>query len=64
MLGCTLMHMYAKCGALCQMQSILERLPFCDVVSWTTFIAGYARNRQCQQVVDYISNKLNMTASI
>ena len=28
-LGGALVHMYAKCGALCQAQSVLEKLPSC-----------------------------------
>ena len=50
-LGAALMNMYAKCGALCQAQSVLEKLPSCDV-SWNALIAGYGQNKQGQQDLD------------
>ncbi|KAI5074899.1 hypothetical protein GOP47_0010860 [Adiantum capillus-veneris] len=51
-LGRALVDMYAKCGALCQAQSVLENLPFRDVISWSALIAGYAENGQGQQALD------------
>ncbi|KAI5063605.1 hypothetical protein GOP47_0022152 [Adiantum capillus-veneris] len=51
-LGSALIDMYAKCGALCQAQSVLEKLPSRDVVSWSTLIGGYAQNGQGQEALD------------
>ncbi|MCO5580162.1 hypothetical protein L7F22_034029 [Adiantum nelumboides] len=47
-LGGALVDMYAKCGALPQAQSVLEKLPWRDVVLWTALIAGYAQKGQGQ----------------
>ena len=41
-LGNALAHMYAKCGALCQAQSVLEKLPFRNAVCWNALFARYA----------------------
>ncbi|KAI5068895.1 hypothetical protein GOP47_0017240 [Adiantum capillus-veneris] len=51
-LGNALVDMYAKCGALCQAQSVLEELPSRDVFSWSALISGYAQNRQGQHALD------------
>ena len=52
MLSGALVDMYAKCGALRQVQSLLEKLPSRNVASWTTLIAGYAQNGQGQRALD------------
>ncbi|KAI5059784.1 hypothetical protein GOP47_0026103 [Adiantum capillus-veneris] len=51
-LGNALVDMYAKCGALSQAHSVLVTLPFRDVVSWTSLIAGYAEREQGQQALE------------
>ncbi|MCO5548038.1 hypothetical protein L7F22_001494 [Adiantum nelumboides] len=51
-LGSALVSMYAKCGALGHAQSVLEKIPSRDIVSWNALIAGYAQNRQGQQAFD------------
>ncbi|KAI5084860.1 hypothetical protein GOP47_0001029 [Adiantum capillus-veneris] len=51
-LGNALVDMYAKCGALPQARSVLERLPYRDVVSWNALIAGYAQKGQGQQALE------------
>jgi pentatricopeptide repeat protein len=45
-LGNALVDMYAKCGALEKARLVLERLPFRNVVTWNTVIAGYAQQGQ------------------
>ena len=52
MLSGALVDMYAKCGALRQVQSVLEKLPSCNVASWTALIVGYAQNGQGQRALD------------
>ncbi|MCO5581567.1 hypothetical protein L7F22_035455 [Adiantum nelumboides] len=44
--------MYAKCGALPQAQSVLEKLSFRDVVSWNALIGGYAEKGQGQRALE------------
>ncbi|MCO5559087.1 hypothetical protein L7F22_012679 [Adiantum nelumboides] len=52
LLGNALVDMYAKCGALAQARSVLEKLPSRNVVSWSTLIAGYAQKGQGQQALE------------
>ncbi|KAI5059723.1 hypothetical protein GOP47_0026042 [Adiantum capillus-veneris] len=52
LLGNALVDMYAKCGALSQARSVLEKLPSRDVVSWSSLIAGYAQEGQGQQALE------------
>ena len=33
-LGGALVHMYTKCGTLCQTQSVLEKIPSRNIVGW------------------------------
>ncbi|KAI5084976.1 hypothetical protein GOP47_0001145 [Adiantum capillus-veneris] len=51
-LGGALVDMYAKCGALPQAQSVLEKLPSRNVVCWNALIAGYAHEEQGQQAIE------------
>ncbi|MCO5550988.1 hypothetical protein L7F22_004483 [Adiantum nelumboides] len=51
-LGNSLVDMFAKCGALYQAQSVLEKLPSRNVISWSILITGYAQNGQGQQALD------------
>ena len=39
--GNTLINMYIKCGSVDKAQDVFDKLPFRNVVSWTTVIAGY-----------------------
>ena len=50
--------MYAKCGALRQEQSVLEKVPSRNVVSWNALIVGYAQNGQGQQDLDCFEEEL------
>ncbi|XP_017969345.1 PREDICTED: pentatricopeptide repeat-containing protein At3g63370, chloroplastic [Theobroma cacao] len=42
--GNTLIDMYAKCGCVNHMGRAFDRMPYKDIISWTTIIAGYAQN--------------------
>ncbi|KAI5070709.1 hypothetical protein GOP47_0015052 [Adiantum capillus-veneris] len=50
-LGGALVDMYAKCGALSQAQSVLESLPYRNVISWNALITGYAQKEQGQEAL-------------
>ncbi|XP_071720240.1 putative pentatricopeptide repeat-containing protein At3g13770, mitochondrial [Rutidosis leptorrhynchoides] len=41
--GCSLLDMYAKSGAIHEARFVFEDLPERDVVSWTAIISGYAQ---------------------
>ncbi|MCO5600926.1 hypothetical protein L7F22_055043 [Adiantum nelumboides] len=51
-----LVDMYAKCNALHLAESVLEKLPSCNVVSWNALVVGYAQNGQGQQALDYLEH--------
>ncbi|KAI5058798.1 hypothetical protein GOP47_0026968 [Adiantum capillus-veneris] len=42
-LGSVLVNMYAKCGSLAMAQEVFDNLPTRNVITWTSFIAGYAQ---------------------
>ncbi|GFZ04772.1 tetratricopeptide repeat (TPR)-like superfamily protein [Actinidia rufa] len=42
--GNTLVDLYGKCSRMNYMDSVFQRLPNKDFISWTTFIAGLAQN--------------------
>ncbi|WP_165349291.1 hypothetical protein [Enterobacter cloacae complex sp. 4DZ1-17B1] len=42
-LGTVLVDMYAKCGALEEVQKVLDELPLQNVVSWNSLIARCAQ---------------------
>ncbi|KAI5084889.1 hypothetical protein GOP47_0001058 [Adiantum capillus-veneris] len=50
-LGGALVDMYAKFGALAQAQSVLEKLPSRNVISWSALISGYAQRGQGQKAL-------------
>ena len=45
-----LLDMYAKCGFLEKAQQVLEDLPFRNVVSWSSLMAGYAQLGQINRI--------------
>lgn len=40
----SLIDMYAKCGSMSKAQSVFDKMPKRDVISWTSIIVGYAVN--------------------
>ena len=51
-LGNALVDMYAKCGAITKAQQVLEELHARDVISWSTLIAGYAKQALCHEALN------------
>ncbi|KAH7435784.1 hypothetical protein KP509_06G079700 [Ceratopteris richardii] len=51
-LGNALVDMYAKCGEVSVARCILEELPFRDVVSWNTLIAGYVQEGELEHALN------------
>ncbi|MCO5607109.1 hypothetical protein L7F22_061301 [Adiantum nelumboides] len=41
LVGNNLVDMYTSCGLLVQAHEVFDKLPFKDVISWTSMIAGY-----------------------
>ncbi|XP_051116146.1 putative pentatricopeptide repeat-containing protein At3g49142, partial [Andrographis paniculata] len=44
--GNGLIAMYSKCGSLMEGRRVLDEMPYRDIVSWNSLVAGYAQNRQ------------------
>jgi pentatricopeptide repeat protein len=51
-LGNALVDMYVKCGMLEKAHQVLQELPVRNVVSWSTLIAGHAREGQPHEAFD------------
>eukprot|EP00250_Pteridium_aquilinum_P021939 c25267_g2_i1 orf=313-984(+) len=51
-IGSTLVHMYARCGALAKARQVFEELPIQSVFSWTALITGYAQHGLGQEALD------------
>ncbi|KAI5056942.1 hypothetical protein GOP47_0028760 [Adiantum capillus-veneris] len=51
-IGSTLVHMYAKCGALTTAQQVFDELPVRNLVTWNALMAGYAQHGQAGKVLD------------
>ncbi|KAH7302534.1 hypothetical protein KP509_23G076700 [Ceratopteris richardii] len=51
MLGSSLIHMYAKCGAFSKAESVLGNLLVRDVVCWNAIITGYVLVDKCEQAI-------------
>ena len=47
-----LIDMYAKCGALLKAQEVFDELPFRDVVSWSSLLAGYAQHGHAEEALN------------
>ena len=52
MLGNALVDMYAKCGALTRARQVLDELWVRDIVSWSTLIAGHAKDGNCYEALN------------
>ena len=55
-LGTALVDMYAKCGTLAKAEEVFKKLPFRDIVSWNTLIAGYAQHGQGEEALNCLSS--------
>ncbi|KAH7280311.1 hypothetical protein KP509_37G060900 [Ceratopteris richardii] len=53
-LGCALVDMYAKCGAIEKASRVVEKLPSvsASVVPWSSLVAGYALRGQCMEALE------------
>ncbi|XP_073009792.1 pentatricopeptide repeat-containing protein At2g41080 [Typha latifolia] len=51
--GSSLAHMYMRCGALEKGESVLRGLPFLNIVSCNTIIAGRAQNGDSEGALEY-----------
>ncbi|MCO5583578.1 hypothetical protein L7F22_037491 [Adiantum nelumboides] len=50
-IGSSLVDMYGKCGNMKDARTVFDRLPYKDLVAWSTLIAGYAHNRQGEEAL-------------
>lgn len=50
--GCSLVDMYAKCGALINAQQVFDVLPVRSVVSWTALITAYITNEDGEKALE------------
>lgn len=48
-----LIDMYAKCGLLEKAQEVFEEIPFRNVISWTTLIAGYIQHGHIEEALRF-----------
>jgi len=51
-IGNALVNMYAKLGLIDCARAVFEQLPRRDVISWNTFITGYAQNGLASEAID------------
>lgn len=51
-IGNTLIHMYAKCGALVMAQKVFDELPVQNVISWNALMAGYVQHGDCEKAIN------------
>ncbi|XP_062161336.1 pentatricopeptide repeat-containing protein At3g24000, mitochondrial [Alnus glutinosa] len=47
----TILHMYAKCGALDDARKLFDRISCRDMVTWTALIAGYSQNDRSEDAL-------------
>jgi pentatricopeptide repeat protein len=47
----TVLHMYAKCGALDDARKLFDRISCRDMVTWTALIAGYSQNDRSEDAL-------------
>ncbi|MCO5547214.1 hypothetical protein L7F22_000659 [Adiantum nelumboides] len=50
-IGSSLIDMYGKYGNMKDARTLFDRLPYKDLVAWSTLIAGYAHNRQGEEAL-------------
>ncbi|XP_038886745.1 putative pentatricopeptide repeat-containing protein At3g49142 [Benincasa hispida] len=65
-IGNALVAMYGKCGCLREARKVLDQMPYRDVVSWNSMVAGYAQSGQFDNALEICkemgSLKLNHNA--
>ena len=52
LLGNAIVDMYAKCGLLKAAQEVFNKLPYRDIVSWTSLMAGYLEYGYSEKVFE------------
>ncbi|KAL0557304.1 hypothetical protein IC582_005831 [Cucumis melo] len=51
-IGNALVAMYGKCGCLREARKVLDQMPYRDVVSWNSMVAGYAQSGQFDDALE------------
>lgn len=51
-IGNGLVAMYGKCGSLAEARCVLDEMPWRDVVSWNSMVAGFAQNGRFDDAVE------------
>ncbi|GJN33666.1 hypothetical protein PR202_gb22287 [Eleusine coracana subsp. coracana] len=54
----SLIHLYCTCGAFRDARAVFDGMPARDVVSWTSLIAGYARNDMPEEALGLLPGML------
>lgn len=57
--GNAAINMYAKCGSIDNARQLFDTMPERDVVSWTSVIAGYARNEHGKDALEFFARMLS-----
>ncbi|KAG8390364.1 hypothetical protein BUALT_Bualt01G0075800 [Buddleja alternifolia] len=50
--GNGLVAMYGKCGNLVEARRVLDEMPYRDIVSWNSMVAGYAQNGRFDEALE------------
>ncbi len=51
-MGCSLVHVYAKCGSMEDAQRVFNKMPSRDVATWTAMISGHVKCGQEQKALE------------
>ncbi|GJM98482.1 hypothetical protein PR202_ga15499 [Eleusine coracana subsp. coracana] len=54
----SLIHLYCACGAFRDARAVFDEMPARDVVSWTSLVAGYARNYMPEEALGLLPDML------
>ena len=63
-LGNALMDMYFKCGAVEKGQEVFKQLPYQNIVSWSTLMAGYVQNGLAYEALESFRQMKKIQESI
>ncbi|XP_010277168.1 PREDICTED: pentatricopeptide repeat-containing protein At2g33760-like [Nelumbo nucifera] len=55
----SLITMYSKCGEVCKARVVFERLPFKDVITWNSLLAGYEQNEEWESCFELFNRMLS-----